>query len=152
MAYGYYPSRDQQRRVELKPVMELISNVVYIKEVPADTPISYGSTYRTPGRTKIATIAAGYGDGYCRILSNKGKVSTRGKLYPVVGTVTMDQIMVDLGPESTVSVGDRAVLFGPDPPALSAEDLADLCGTISYEITCGISKRVIREYQQEPAD
>lgn len=147
MAYGYYPSAEQERRVLLKPVMEFASYVVFMKEAAAGSPISYGSTYRTSARTRIATVAAGYGDGYFRALSNKGKVCIRGKLYPVAGRVTMDQIMVDLGTDSDVELYDPAVLFGPDPKALSAEDIAGLCGTIPYEITCAVSKRVLREYR-----
>lgn len=147
MAYGYYPSREQERKFELKPVMEFVTKVVYIKEVEKNTPISYGSVYRTTEKTKIATLAAGYGDGYFRMLSNTGKVLINGKLYPVAGRVTMDQIMVDLGPESDVSLYDDAVLFGPTPGAPSAEDIADLCGTIPYEITCALSKRVYPEYR-----
>ena len=150
MAYGYYPSKEQERKFQLKPVMDFSSSVVFIKEVGPGAPVSYGSTYRTEKKTKIATVAAGYGDGYFRALSNKGQVCIRGKLYRVAGRVTMDQIMVDLGPDSDVELYDRAVLFGPGPPALSAEDIAGLCGTIPYEVTCAVSKRVLREYKQSP--
>ena len=152
MAYGYYPSKEQERKVPLKPVMEFASNVVFIKEVGPNSPISYGSTFRTKQATRIATVAAGYGDGYFRKLSNRGKVCIRGKLYPVAGRVTMDQIMVDIGQDSDVRLYDPAVLFGPDPEALSAEDIADLCETIPYEVTCAISKRVLREYKEHGND
>jgi len=152
--YGYYPSSEQERVIDVKPVMELESRIVYLKEVPEGTGISYGHTYTTPGKRVIGTVPAGYGDGYSRILSNKAKVLIKGRLYPVAGTVCMDQFMVDLGSETDVMLYDRVVLFGPDSAGPSAETLAELMGTISYEITCRIDKRVPRIYlkNESPAD
>jgi alanine racemase len=139
LAYGYgHP--------DLKPVMELRSKVMMVRSVGADTPVSYGSTYRTKEKTRLALIPAGYADGYCRALSNKGRVSIGGKFYPVAGRVCMDQFIVDLGPQSGVEEGDEVILFGPSTPELTAETLAADCGTISYEILCGISRRVPRIY------
>ena len=104
IAYGYYPSRDGERFLGVKPVMEFVSRVVMLKKVAEGTAISYGHSYRCKRETTIATVAAGYGDGYNRLLSNRGKVSIRGVLYPVVGTVCMDQFMVDVGPRPAVEL------------------------------------------------
>ncbi len=144
LLFGYYPSKDVARPLEIRPVMELRSRVLFLKKVPAGTPISYGCTYRTAAETWIATLGTGYADGYPRSLSNKGRVLIGGKTYPVAGRVTMDQVMVDLGPETGVNRYDEAVMFGPDPAGPSAEDLAELAGTIPYEITCGINRRIPR--------
>ena len=147
LAYGYYPSELQERRIDVAPVMELVSAVSQIKRVPAGTGISYGLTYHTVSETVIATVPAGYGDGYSRMLSGKTQVLIAGRRYPVAGAICMDQFMVDLGPDSTVGRGERVVMFGPEPSAPTAADLADAMGTIPYEVTCGISKRVPRIYR-----
>jgi len=144
--YGYYPSREQPRKLEIRPVYELQTRVMFLKKVPAGTPISYGSIYRTKGTTWIATLPVGYGDGFPRLLSNKAQVRIGEKMYPLAGRVCMDQIMVDLGPETEVRLNDTAVLFGPGPAGPNAETIAETIGTIPYEITCGISKRVPRMY------
>jgi len=142
--YGYYPSREQERRFPFKPVMELQTRVVFLKRVAPGTPISYGMTYRTESETVIATIGIGYGDGYPRLLSGKAKVLIKGSLYPVVGRICMDQCMVDLGKNPDISLYDTVTLFGPDPAGPDAEDLADAIGTIPYEITTGVQNRVPR--------
>jgi alanine racemase len=154
LLYGYYPSSDQKRVLPVKPVMELITRLVHIKKVPKGRSISYGRTYYTPRDTYIGTVAAGYADGYSRLLSNRASVSIRDRLYPVVGTVCMDLFMVDIGPECVVSLYDEVILFGPQRGAEgpgakvipTAETLADIIGSIPYEITCGVSKRVKRLY------
>jgi alanine racemase len=148
MAYGYYPSDEQARQLALKPVMELVTKVVFIKTVEAGTPLSYGMTYRTRQKTKIATLAVGYGDGYSRLLSNCGEVAMGGKRYPVVGRVCMDQCLVDIGLNSDVRLYDDVVLFGPHAPAPDAEELAARMKTIPYEVTCLVSKRVPRVFQK----
>lgn len=145
LAYGYPPIPESTVHVE--PIMEFVSKVVFLKRVPMGTPISYGSTYETKTETVIATVSAGYGDGYSRLLSSIGSVSIRGERYPVVGRVCMDQFMVDVGVDSPVSLYDEVILFGRDP-APDAAELAKLIGTISYEITCGVGKRVSREYTE----
>lgn len=133
----------------LTPVMELVSRVGYVKTVPAGTPLSYGSRYVTDRETDVATVPLGYADGYRRALTNQAPVWVAGRLHRVSGTVCMDQLMVDLGPDSGVRVGDPVILFGPpeagrsvQPP--TAADLAELAGTISYELLCGVSARVPR--------
>jgi alanine racemase len=117
-----------------------------MKRVPRGTPISYGLTYRCPKDTVIGTIPIGYGDGYFRALSNRATVSIRGRRFPVVGRVCMDQLMVDLGPDSDVELYDEVTLFGDGAGEPTAEELAEQAGTIPYEITCAISKRVPRIY------
>ncbi len=146
LAYGYYPGDCQPRTVAVTPVMELATRVVFLKRVAAGTGISYGLTYRPRTATVIATLPVGYGDGYARALSNRAEVLIRGRRYPVVGSVCMDQCMVDLGPDPEVARYDRAVLFGPDPAGPSAADLARLVGSVPYEITCAVAARVPRVY------
>lgn len=146
LAYGYFPSDEQARELEIRPIMELRSRLVFIKKIEVGTTISYGSTWKAPRRTNIGTIPVGYGDGYNRLLSNRGRVAIRGKTYPIVGRVCMDHIMVDLGPACSVERYDDVVLFGPDPVAPDAEELSRICRTIPYEITCAVSKRVPRLY------
>ena len=142
--YGYYPSKEVPRPFPAKPVMELNAPVLFVKKVPAGTTISYGRSWTAERETWIATLGIGYADGYPRLLSNKGRVLMKGKTYPIVGRVSMDQTMVDLGTETDVQRGDVATLFGPDPAGPGAEEIAELTGTIPYEITCGISLRVPR--------
>lgn len=146
LLYGYYSSADQPRTLPVRPVMELVSRIVFLKRVPAGTPISYGMTYVTREETTIATIPVGYGDGYPRLLSSRATALVGGREYPIAGRVCMDQCMIDLGPESGARLYDRVTLFGPDPDGPNAERLAHLIGTIPYEITCSISKRVPRTY------
>lgn len=145
LLYGYYPSKEQKRSFNVKPVMELKAKISFIKTVPPDTPISYGMTYRTKRMTKIATISVGYGDGYSRLLSNRGEMLIKGKRYPIAGRVCMDQCMVDIGLTSDIALYDDVTLFGP-PPAPTAEEIADIMETIPYEVTCLITKRVPRTY------
>ncbi|MDR1315763.1 MAG: alanine racemase, partial [Spirochaetales bacterium] len=113
--YGYYPSGDTRRFFTPKPVMEMRAPVLFVKSVEAGTSVSYNRTWTARRKTYIATLGAGYADGYPRSVSNKGRVLIRGKSYPVAGRVTMDQTMVDLGAETDVKAGEEAVLFGPDP-------------------------------------
>ena len=149
IAYGYYPGDDLPRPIAVQPVMELATHLVYLKRVPAGTGISYGHTHRTAADTVIATLPAGYADGYPRLLSNRAKVMIRGRRYPVVGRICMDQFLVDLGPRPDAARYDRAVLIGPDPAGPDAAELAALIGTIPYEITSAISARVPRLYRGE---
>ena len=112
--------------------------------------ISYGRTYFTKTATKIATVPVGYGDGYPRRLSNQAEVLIQGKRYPVVGTICMDQIMVDVGIHLTIHVGDDVVLIGTSgDESITAWDLAKKLDTIPYEILTGISERVPRVYLNE---
>ncbi len=146
IAYGYRPSPESPASLQLTPVMEVRSQVVFLKRVGKGEAISYGMTWRAPRETWIGTIPIGYGDGYNRLLSNRAEVLIGGRRYPVVGRVCMDQIMVDLGASTSVKRYDEAILFGFSEGAPDAEELAALCETIPYEITCNVSKRVRRNY------
>lgn len=147
MLYGIYPTLETSQSIPLSPVLSLKSTVVYIKEVPANTSISYGRTYFTSTRTRIATVPLGYGDGYSRRLSNQTEVLIQGKRYPVVGTICMDQLMVEVGPAVDIHVGDEVILLGREGRgAITAWDLAEKTGTIPYEVLTGITARVPRAY------
>ena len=142
--YGYYPDvRKLKKDIGIRPVMTLKSKVSYIKELDKDQSISYGRNYFTKKKTMIASIPVGYGDGYSRLLTNKAKVYINGRLYPVVGTVCMDWIMVEIGNNSGIKVNDEVILFGSEYPA---DNLSGIIGTIPYEIICNIASRVQRVY------
>lgn len=143
---GYDPERDFSGR-RLLPAMTLNTKVSYFKVCPPGAGISYSHTYVTKDRTRIVTLPIGYGDGYNRLLSNRGRAVIRGKSYPVVGTVCMDQVMVDIGMDGTAYNGDDVLLFGEmDGVSLPLESLCDAIGTITYEFLCNISSRVPRIY------
>jgi alanine racemase len=144
--YGYHPSPVTKPLLpDLKPVMTLSAPVVIVRRVKAGQSISYGATWRAPSDTTIATVRLGYADGYPRALGNRAQVRLHGALCPVVGRVCMDQLMVEVG-ALEVNVGDRATLFGPERP--TAEELAQLAGTISYELLTRIGERVERSYRE----
>jgi alanine racemase len=132
-------------RTPIKPVMELRSKIVFIRKVTQGESLSYGRTWHAPRDTVIGVIPAGYADGLPRLASNRWQVSVNGRLYPLVGRICMDQCMADLGPETTVKRWDEASIFGG--PAPDAAALAETIGTIPYEITCNINKRVPRVYE-----
>ncbi len=146
MIYGYYPSQGAFKNLPLKPALTLKSRVIFVKKVAAGTSISYGRDYVTPRETSIATLPIGYADGYNRLLSNWGEVLIRGRRYPVVGRVCMDQIMVDVG-EDEVQVGDEVVLIGRQgKEEISMYEVCQKLNTIPYEVCCWISERVPRVY------
>jgi alanine racemase len=147
MLYGMYPTQETTRSIPLAPVLSLKSTIVFLKDVPPNTSISYGRTYFTSSATRIATVPLGYGDGYSRRLSNQAEVLIRGRRYPVVGIVCMDQLMVDVGAGSDAHVGDEVVLLGREGgEEITAWDLAEKVGTIPYEVFTGITARVPRSY------
>ena len=144
MSYGYLPSWDMDLQdIHLEPAMTLKSSIVFLKRVSKGVPLCYGLTYTVPEDSNIATIAIGYGDGYSRFLSNRAKVIIKGKTYPVVGRVTMDQMLINLG-NDVYPLGEEVILFGADN--ITVDTVANWIGTISYEVTCSISKRVPRVY------
>lgn len=145
LLYGCHPVDSRPTPLPVRPVMQFQSRVIFVKEVPAGTPVSYNRTWSAPGTRRIATVAAGYADGFHRALSNCSKVAIGGRLFDQVGTVTMDQIMVDLGDDCSVKPGDAAILFGWDGP--SAGEQAVAAGTISYELLCSVSRRVARSFR-----
>ena len=139
LLYGYPDMTDAPRPVPVKPVLQWKTRVLQVKQVPAGYTISYGSTHVTRCLTRIATLDAGYADGYHRSLSNRGIVLVGGRRCPVIGRVTMNFIMVDLGPEHHARTGDEAVLAGEQESAsIWADELAELAGTIPYEILTSI--------------
>ena len=147
--YGMYPKRGLQRSISLKPALSLKTKIVFLKDAPAGRSISYGRTYTTQNHTKIATLPIGYADGYGRILSNKAEVLVRGERAPVVGKVTMDQTMINVGHVKDVKEGDEVVLIGEQGHnTITTERLARLAGTIPYEIVCSITDRVPRIYKR----
>ena len=143
--HGYYPSLETKRVLHLKPAMALRSRVTAIKTLPAGTGISYGHTFVTSRETRVATLPIGYADGYPRLLSNKAGVIIDEKYAPILGRVCMDQMMVDVTDIPSAKVGSIATLIGADE-RVRADKLAEMMGTISYELVCGISARVPRTY------
>ena len=146
--YGMYPSDEVKKdAVDLKPALELISHISFVKDVEKGTSISYGGTFVAPKKMRIATIPVGYGDGYPRSLSNKGYVLIHGKRADIVGRVCMDQFMVDVTEIPEAKFMDPVTLVGKDKDAIiRVEDLSDLSGRFNYEFVCDLSKRVPREY------
>lgn len=147
MLYGYTPGAGMAERHPVRPVLSLVSRVAFVKTVPGGTSISYGRRYVTAGTTRIGTVPMGYADGYPRLLTGKGTALVHGARFPVAGTICMDQLMLDLGPDSTVRAGDEVVLIGESGlERITAWDIGALIGSIPYEITCLITRRVPREY------
>jgi len=147
ITYGLYPSDEVNRStLELVPAMRLRSRISYVKEIPAGYSVSYGRTYICQQETKVATVPIGYGDGYHRLLSNRSWASIRGQKVPLIGTVCMDQCMFDVSGIDDVRAGDDVILFGRPEDGVTADDLADLMGTINYEIVCAPSSRISRVY------
>jgi alanine racemase len=145
--YGISPGPDLAGRVDLRPAMSLRTRVSHVRRLPAGEAVSYGHTHRLERRSTIATVPIGYADGYLRALSNRGHVLIRGKRRPVVGNVTMDQLMVDVGDDG-VEPSEEVVLFGRQSgQEIRAEEVAGWAGTIGYEIVCAVSDRVPREYR-----
>jgi alanine racemase len=149
MLYGAYPSPTFQSLIRLKPVMTLKTHIHFIKKVSPGKKISYGGTFVTKRESRIATLPIGYADGYSRHLSNQGEVLIRGKRVPVVGKVCMDFIMVDVTDLPKVSIGDEVILMGSQGrEQITAEEIAEKIGSISYEVLCSIGKRVPRIYKE----
>lgn len=146
MVYGSYPDAATERTRPLRDVGTWVSRVSFVKRVAAGESVGYGRTWTAPRDTWVATVSVGYGDGYSRLLSSRGRMLIAGESYPVVGRVCMDQTMLDLGPEEPgVRVGDEVVLMGSSgAERIGVEELAALMGTITYEVTCLIGARVPR--------
>ncbi len=148
LLYGVYPKESFRTSFKLKPVMNLKTRIVHLKETPPGRSISYGRTYITQKRTKIATIPIGYADGYGRILSNKAEALLNGKYVKVAGIVTMDQTLLDVGNVENAEVGDEVVLIGRQGDSeILIEKIAKLSGTIPYEILSSVTDRVPRIYK-----
>lgn len=147
--YGLYPSTAVARSVELEPVLSLKTRVVYFKVVRAGSPVSYDGTYVPARDTRVVTLPVGYGDGYSRGLSNRAHVLIHGKRHPVVGRVTMDATMIELGGDSAYN-GDEVVLIGRQgEEQIDCEELAAHLGTIPYEVLTNLNTRVPRVYVED---
>ncbi|MHB1452919.1 MAG: alanine racemase [Saccharofermentanales bacterium] len=152
LLYGMSPSPAVNAAgLGFRPAMTLKANIVLIKKTGEGQPISYGRTFTTSRESVIATIPIGYADGYSRTLSNKAEVLIKGERYPVVGTVCMDTCMADITDAQTeISTGDEVVLFGSSgAESIDIDEIASLMGTINYEVTCLIGKRVPRVYTDD---
>lgn len=149
--YGLWPSEDVSRDIlSLRPVLSLKSHIVYCKEVDENVAISYGGTYVTPKKMRVATIPVGYGDGYPRGLSNKGYVLIRGKKAPILGRVCMDQFMVSLEDIPEAAEGDAVTLIGADgAERITMEELGALSGRFNYELACDLGKRIPRVFMKD---
>lgn len=145
LLYGIYPSKEIQKTISVIPILSLKSKIVYLKDVAANKSISYGRTYFTNRTSRIATIPIGYGDGYFRTLSNNVDVLIHGKRFSSVGTICMDQMMLDVTDGENIHVGDDVTLIGKDGnEEIKVEELAEKVGTNSYEVLTNISTRVPR--------
>ncbi|MDR0639197.1 MAG: alanine racemase [Spirochaetaceae bacterium] len=156
LLYGYAPGNEDAEKVPVHPVMDLLTKISFLKKVHKGESVSYGRTWVAARDTIVATLPAGYADGLPRVASGKLWFVINGKRYPQVGAICMDQCMVDLGPDPDVRLWDDVVIFGgnrgvgrdsgqADAP-LTAASIAEMAGTIPYEILCGIGKRVPRIY------
>lgn len=151
LLYGVYPSMEVRKTIPVKPALSLRSRVVYFKVVTPGHPVSYGSTWQSDHPVRVVTVPVGYGDGYFRALSNVAHVLIRGRKYPVVGRVCMDQIMVNIEWETAYN-DDVVTLLGADGDELiTCEHLAEWAGTIPYEVLTNLNTRIPRVYIQEGA-
>jgi alanine racemase len=145
MLYGGLPNPNFKTNWDLKQVMQLRSKISLTKFLQKGESVSYGRKYYTTKNTNIGVIPIGYADGYSRALTNKAEVIINNKKYPVIGTVCMDMIMIDLNSESNIKAGEAVVLFGQEgDKEISIDEIAARTGTIAYEVTCNISRRIPR--------
>ena len=145
--FTHFAKSDEKENINLAPVMSLKSCIVFLKELEKGRVISYGATYETSKKQRIATIPVGYGDGYPRSLSNKGYVLIHGKKAPICGRICMDQFMVDVTDIPEAREGDMVTLVGKDHGAeITMEEIGDLSGRFNYEFACDLGKRIPRVY------
>ena len=142
--YGHFPAPGMEHTCPLEPVMTLKTRVAAVRDLPRDTPVSYGCTARVGEHTRLAVLPVGYADGLPRLLSNRVGVLIRGQACPILGRVCMDMCMAAVDASIPVRPGDEAILFGRDHPI---ELAADLAGTIQYELLCAVAPRVPRVYR-----
>ncbi len=146
--YGCSPFGDDAAARDLRPVMSLVSYIGSVRTLHSRDSVGYGRTWRAARGTRVGLVPVGYADGYARMLGNRSHVLVAGRRVPVIGTISMDQLTVDLGPESTEGVGEPVVLLGADgDERITAEELAGLRGTISYEVVCGVGPRIPRVHR-----
>jgi alanine racemase len=151
LLYGARPSAEVASTLPVRQALRWLTRVVFFKVVQEGNPVSYGSTWRAPGPTRVVTLPVGYGDGYARAMSGKAEVIVRGKRHPVVGRICMDQVMVDIGGDSAYN-GDEVVLLGGagdgQGPSIGIDEMAGWAGTIPHEILTSINTRVPRVYRR----
>lgn len=149
--YGLSPSEEVTKDIlPLRPVLSLKSHLVYVRQIEAGTPVSYGGTFVAKERMRIATVPVGYGDGYPRGLSGRGSVLIRGKRASILGKVCMDQFMVDVSDIPGAAEGDEVTLIGADGgEQITMEELGELSGRFNYELACDLGKRIPRVYLRE---
>ena len=147
MIYGLLPSAELNEEADLKPLLSFKTKIVQLRNLPADSAVSYGSTYKTDSREKLAVLPVGYKDGYPRLLSNQGEVLIRGQRAPIRGRVCMGQTIVSVDHIENVKVGDEVVLIGSQgAEEIKASEIAELCGTINYEIVCNLDRNIEKIY------
>jgi len=145
--YGLYPSEEVDKSVVIRPAMQLVTHITHLKTLPAGCGISYGHTFVTERETRVATVSAGYADGYPRAQSGTGRVLIRGEYAPILGRVCMDQFMVDVSHIPDAEIGDEVVLFGTDGEKnISVEEVAEPAVSFNYELVCNVARRVPRIY------
>lgn len=144
--YGALPDPAARRTIDLRPTLSLVSQVVYFKVVKAGHPVSYGATWAPSHDTRIVTIPIGYGDGFSRALSSRGNVLIRGERHPIVGRICMDQFMVDIGDGSAYNEDEVVLIGGQGTASIPVEEVAQLAGTIPYEVLVNLNERIPREY------
>jgi alanine racemase len=146
LLYGVYPSSSLAKTIDVRPALLWKSQVVFFKVVLPHRPVGYGSTWQSNQMTRVVTIPVGYGDGYHRHMMGQAEVLIRGKRYPVIGSICMDQIMVNIGWDEVYN-GEEVVLLGPQgKEEITAHELALWSGSISYEMLTSINLRVSRVY------
>jgi alanine racemase len=147
LLYGVYPSGMVPRTIKVMPALTWKSRVVYFKVIRPGHPVGYGSSWHTDHPVRAVTVPVGYGDGYFRAMSNKAEVLIRGRRYPVIGSISMDQIVVNIEMDSAYN-DDEVILIGEmDSKKITVEDMAEWAGTIPYEILTNINTRVPRVYK-----
>ncbi|MBM7836000.1 alanine racemase [Clostridium sardiniense] len=148
--YGYYPSNEvNKERLSIEPALTLKAKIGHVKKLEKGMYVSYGRTFKTERDSIIATLPIGYADGYSRLLSGKAKVIVNGKFANVIGRICMDQCMIDVTDVGEVKVGDEVIILGEDRDLkFNADDMAELIGTINYDILCMIKHRVPRIYKK----
>jgi alanine racemase len=144
--YGLRPAPHLAPDLDLRPAMRVVSHVSFVNRLPVGARPSYGRRRALACESTVATVPIGYADGVSRSLTDRGAVLIRGKRYRFAGTVTMDQVLIDVG-DDAVEVGDEVVLLGwQDDADVTAEEWAELVGTINYEIVCGFGPRLPRRH------
>ncbi len=152
LLYGAYPAPHLVRSIDVRPALRWNSHVVYFKVVKPGAGVSYGSTWTPETQVRVVTLPVGYGDGYMRSMSGNARVAIRGRRYPVVGRICMDQVMVNLGWDSAWNGDEALLLGGQGDEAITVEEMAAWAGTIPHEILTSINTRVPRIYSNRLPD